>query len=84
MYGVPGRLSWLKARLTLGFGSGHDPGIVGSSPTLGSTPSWEPARDSPFLPLIPPPTCTRLRSLSEIKIKNNKMVKAAACELYPS
>ena len=33
---------WVE-RLTLDFGSGHDPRVIGSSPTLGSVLSMEPA-----------------------------------------
>ena len=40
--------------LTLDYGSNHDPGVMGSSPALGSTLSREPASDSPSLPLPPP------------------------------
>ena len=41
-------------QLTLDVGSGHDPRVVGSSPTLGSALSVEPALDSlsPPLPLL--------------------------------
>ena len=42
-------------RPTLDFHSGHDPGVVGSSPELGSEPSVEPAWDSLSLPLSAPP-----------------------------
>ena len=54
---------------TLDLGSGHDPRIVGSSPTLGSTLSKKPAWDSlsPFAPL----PCSLSHSLSQkVKKKN--------------
>ena len=38
-----GRLGDSVKRPTLGFGSGHNPGVVGSSPMLGSVLSMEPA-----------------------------------------
>ena len=31
------------------FGPGHDPGVPGSSPTLGSLPHWEPASPSAWV-----------------------------------
>ena len=42
---------------TLGFGSGHDPRVGGSSPTLASMLSVEPAWDSLSLSLSAPPLC---------------------------
>ena len=54
--GVP---EWLiqVERMTLDLISGHDLMIVGSSPTLGSAPSMEPAYDS--LSSSAPPLCSR-------------------------
>ena len=40
---------------TLGFGSGHDPGVVGSSPVSGFTLSIWSLLKIPSLPLAPPP-----------------------------
>lgn len=40
--------------LTHDFGSGHDLGVVGSSPMSGSTPSWVSDGDCLPLPLLLP------------------------------
>ena len=55
---------------TLDFGSGHDPRVVGSSPTSGSVLSVEPTLDS--VSLCPSPLLTCARSLSEIKKEEEK------------
>ena len=52
---------------TLELGSGHDLRVLGSSPTLGSTFSMEPAWDSPH-PLPLPTTCA-------LKLKKKKKKK---------
>ena len=44
---------WVKVAA---FGSGHDPGILGSSPASGSLLSWEPASSLLSLPASLP-TC---------------------------
>ena len=64
-------VSWLSC-LTLDFGSGHDPGVVGSSPMSGTALSVEPAWDS-FFPSFPltPPLLAHSLFLSKIKNKNN-------------
>ena len=54
-------------RPTLDFGSGHDPRVVGPSPTLGSTLSIESAGDS-LSPSAPSP---RILSLLN---KKNKII----------
>ena len=51
-------------RPTLDFGSSHDPRVMGSSPTLGSVLSMQPAQDSLFLSLSAPPLCTCVLFLS--------------------
>ena len=55
-------------RPTLDFGSGHDPRVVGSSPTLDSMLSMEPAWDSLSLSLCPSPQLV----LSLFKIKRKR------------
>ena len=56
--------------LTFGFGSGHDPRVVGLSPMSGYMLSTEPAWDSLFLSLCPWPLL--MCSLSKNKKKINK------------
>ena len=53
-------------QLTLDFSSGHDPKVVGSSPTLGSTLSRE---DSLCLSLCPSLPCSCVLSLKKQKTK---------------
>ena len=43
--------AWVAQLLRSAFGSGHDPWILGSSPTLGPLLSGEPASPSPPFPL---------------------------------
>ena len=52
---------------TLGFHSGHDPRVMGSSPALGSTLSTEPAWVSLSSSLTLFPTCAFSLSLSQNK-----------------
>ena len=56
--------------LTLDLGSGHDPGVVGSSPVSGSALSVEPAYDFLSLSLCPSPH-THTLSLSKMRSNNN-------------
>ena len=58
--------------LTLDFGSGHDPRVVGSSPALGSALSMEPASDSLCLPL--PISMLTLSRKKKLKKKNFHVV----------
>ena len=51
-------------RLTLYFGSGHDPRVMGLSPESDSVLSMEPAYDPLSLPL-PPPQLTLSLKLSK-------------------
>ena len=55
---------------TLDFGSGHDLGVIGLSPALGSELGVESAWDSLSLsPSVPPLCeCTRLLALSKINL----------------
>ena len=57
---------------TLDFGSGHDPRVMGSSPTWGSVLSMEPVCDSISLSLCLPPShaLSLSPSLSNKKEKN--------------
>ena len=57
--------------LTLDFGLGHDPRVMGLSPVSGSELSMEPAKDSLFLSSVPLP-CSRSLSLSLRKKKNHQ------------
>ena len=57
--------------LTLDFGSGHDPRVMGSSPTLGSVLSVEPASDSLSPPLPLSPDCAQALSLFLTLKKND-------------
>ena len=59
---------------TLDFSSGHDPRVVGSSPTSGSVLSMEPAWDSPSLSLpLPFSLLTHTLSLSKLNNNENKI-----------
>ena len=55
--------------LTLGFGSGYNPRVMGSSPVSGSALNMEPAWDSLSLSLSPSATLLCLCSPSRSKIK---------------
>ena len=63
---IVGLLGSSVEHLTLDFGSGHDLGVMGLSPVLGSMLSMEPAWDSlplslcPFSPLPPAHTHSRI------------------------
>ena len=59
--------------LTLDFSSGHDPGVVGSSPTSGSTLGMEPALDTLSLPL-PLLAAHILSLLRKIRRKEKKKI----------
>ena len=57
---IRNELAWCL-HLTLGFSSGYDPRVVGSSPMVGSVLSVGPARDSQFFSL------SKIKNLKELK-----------------
>ena len=72
---IESEVAWvaqLDERLTLDFGSGYDPRVVGSSPTSDSVMSVKPASDSLFLPLPLSLTCILSLSLSLSLSQNEK------------
>lgn len=70
LYGANGVPAWLgRLSVRLDFCLGHDPGVVGSNPLSGCALSMDPAWDSRFLFLCPPPQLAFLLSLSFSQIK---------------
>ena len=67
---------------TLDFGSGHDPRVMGSSPTLGSTLSVETALDylsvSPYAPL----PCLHSAHALSLSLKKKKCFVYIYIQLY--